>query len=81
MCSLLNMDHEYTISLTIYGIFIILRNVSSFIGNGEILGAEGPRPTWYSITTSLGALMRLAILKWIWVGFFYQIKVKRSKST
>lgn len=53
------LEHYWAVSrpvLTTYGVLVIRKNVSSFNGNGETLGANGPRPIWYKMTTSGGTL-------------------------
>lgn len=52
------VERDYLMStLAMYGILDILRNVSSFRGKGDMLGAQGPRPTWYRQTTFGGAIL------------------------
>lgn len=59
--------------LTIYGVLVIRKKVSSFIGNGDLLGTTNPLPKkWWTTTTSRGAasfLLRdegyLDYMKWI----------------
>lgn len=42
--------------LTIYGVLVIRKKVSSFIGNGDLLGTTNPLPKkWWTTTTSRGA--------------------------
>lgn len=39
--------------LTIYGVLVIRKKVSSFIGNGDLLGTTNPLPKkWWTTTTS-----------------------------
>lgn len=42
--------------LTIYGVLVMRKKVSSFIGNGDLLGTTNPLPKkWWTTTTSRGA--------------------------
>lgn len=42
--------------LTIYGVLVIRKKVSSLIGNGDLLGTTNPLPKkWWTTTTSRGA--------------------------
>lgn len=47
---------ELMFILTIYGVLVIRKKVSSFIGNGDLLGTTNPLPKkWWTTTTSRGA--------------------------